>query len=216
MAHYDGLSIGPKSRIIGRITAPISRMANAAGESALGDVIADAQLDATDDAGTGQALAAFMNPGGIRADLPLNAPTGAVTYGDAFTVQPFGNSLVTMTLTGAQLRTLLESQFPGCNGQTARRVLQASTGLAYQYTEGAACNGRIGNIVVHGAMVEPSTAYRVTVNSFLADGGDGFTVLTAGTQRLGGAVGVDSFEAYLKSRPFGVGPGPMNRIVKLD
>jgi 5'-nucleotidase len=216
VAHYDGLSIGPKSRIIGRVTAPISRTANAAGESALGDVIADAQLDATDDAGTGQAVVAFMNPGGIRADLPFNAPAGDVTYGDAFTVQPFGNSLVTMTLTGAQIRTLLETQFPGCNGQTTRRILQVSTGFAYQYTEGAACNGRVGNIVVNGAMVEPTTAYRVTVNIFLADGGDGFTVLTAGTQRLGGAVDVDAFEAYLKARPLGVGPGPQNRIVKLD
>lgn len=216
VSHYDGLSIGPKSRVIGRVTAPISRTANAAGESALGDVIADAQLDATDDAGTGQAMVAFMNPGGIRADLPFNAPAGDVTYGDAFTVQPFGNSLVTMTLSGAQIRTLLETQFPGCNGQTARRILQVSAGFTYQYTEGAACNGRVGNMFINRTMVDPTTPYRVTVNIFLADGGDGFTVLTAGTQRLGGAVDVDAFEAYLKARPLGVGPGPQNRIVKLD
>ncbi len=216
VAHYDALSIGPKSRVIGRITAAISRSANPAGESALGDVIADAQLDATDDAGTGQAVVAFMNPGGIRADLPFNGPTGDVTYGDAFTVQPFGNSLVTMTLSGAQIRTLLETQFPGCNGQTARRILQVSTGFSYAYTEGAACNARIGNVAIGGRLVEPAMSYRVTVNSFLADGGDGFAVLREGTQRLGGAVDVDAFEAYLKAHPQGVGPGPQNRIFKLD
>jgi 5'-nucleotidase len=216
VAHYDALSIGPKSRVIGRITSTITRSANAAGESALGDVIADAQLDATDDAGTGQAVVAFMNPGGIRADLSFNAPAGDVTYGDAFTVQPFGNSLVTMTLTGAQIRSLLESQFAGCNGQTARRILQVSAGFTYAYTEGAACNGRVGNVMLNGRAVEPTTAYRVTVNSFLADGGDSFTVLREGTQRLGGAVDVDAFEAYLQANPSGVGPGAQDRIVKLD
>jgi 5'-nucleotidase len=106
-------------------------------------VIADAQLDATDDAGTGNAVVTFMNPGGIRADLPFNAPDGKVTYGDAFTVQPFGNSLVTMTLTGAQIRTLLETQFSGCNGQTATRILQVSRGFHYAYTAGNACNARV-------------------------------------------------------------------------
>ena len=216
VAHYDTLSAAPKARVIGRITSTITRMANAAGESALGDVIADAQLDATDDAGTGQAVVAFMNPGGIRADLPLNAPSGDVTYGDAFTVQPFGNSLVTMSLTGAQIRTLLETQFPGCNGQTARRVLQVSTGFTYGYTEAAACNAKVGSITLNGSNVDPAATYRVTVNSFLADGGDGFAVLGQGTQRLGGAVDVDAFEAYLRARPAGVGPGPQNRIVRLD
>jgi 5'-nucleotidase len=143
VAHYDSLSSVPKARVIGKITAAISRSQNAAGESALGDVIADAQLDATNDVGTGEAVAAFMNPGGIRADLPFNAPNGDVTYGDAFTVQPFGNSLVTMTLTGAQVKTLLETQFNGCNGQSAERILQVSVGFSYAYTAGNACNARV-------------------------------------------------------------------------
>lgn len=228
VAHYERLAVRPASRVIGRVTAPISRAANAAGESALGDVIADAQLHATThatthitaegitDAATGRAVVAFMNPGGIRADLPFNAPLGDVTYGDAFTVQPFGNSLVTMTLTGAQIRTLLETQFQGCNGQTTRRVLQASAGFVYQYTEGAACNERVGKIVINGATLQPAVLYRVTVNSYLADGGDGFAVLTTGTQRLGGAVDVDALEAYLKARPTGIDPGRQNRIVRLD
>jgi len=220
VAHYDALSIGPKSRLIGKITAKISRDQNAAGESALGDVIADAQLDATDDAGVGEAVAAFMNPGGIRADLPFNLAAagfpydGAVTYGDAFTVQPFGNSLVTMTLTGAQIKTLLETQFVGCNGQTAQRILQVSEGFNYAYTAGNTCNARVTAMSINGIPVDPAAAYRVTVNSFLADGGDGFAVLKEGTGRLGGAVDTDAFEAYLQANPAGVAPGPMNRITR--
>lgn len=215
VAHYDALSVGPKSRVIGKITTAISRNQNAAGESALGDVIADAQLDATRAAGTGQAVVAFMNPGGIRADLPLNAG-GLVTYGDAFTVQPFGNSLVTLTLSGAQIQTLLETQFAGCNGQTVERILQVSAGFSYSYAKNNACGLRVSNLAIHGVPVNPAASYRVTVNSFLADGGDGFAVLAQGGNRLGGAVDTDAFEAYLQANPVGVPPGPMNRITRLN
>ncbi|MDZ7591966.1 MAG: bifunctional metallophosphatase/5'-nucleotidase [Rubrivivax sp.] len=217
VAHYDSLAAVPKARVIGTITATLARSANAAGESALGDVIADAQLDATDDAGTGQAMVAFMNPGGIRADLPFNAPNGEVTYGDAFTVQPFGNSLVTMTLSGAQIKTLLETQFAGCNGQGGfNRILQVSVGFNYAYTAGNACNERVTAMSLNGTPLNPAGSYRVTVNSFLADGGDAFGVLVQGSDRLGGAVDLDAFEAYLLANPGGVAPGPQNRIVKND
>ena len=213
VAHYDGLSAVPKARVIGIITQAISRTANTAGESALGDVIADAQLAATNGAATGQAVVTFMNPGGIRADLPFNAG-GQVTYGDAFTVQPFGNSLVTLTLTGAQIKTLLETQFSGCNGQASNRILQVSNGFNYAYTAAGACNSRVTSMTLNGAAVNPAAAYRVTVNSFLADGGDGFAVLVQGGQRLGGAVDTDAFEAYLLANPGGVAPGPQNRITR--
>ena len=214
VAHYDALAAVPKSRVIGKITQAITRDANAAGESALGDVIADAQLAATRPAGQGEAVVAFMNPGGIRADLPFNAPAGEVTYGDAFTVQPFGNSLVTLTLSGAQIKTLLETQFTGCNGQAQDRILQVSACFAYAYTASAACNARIASMTIHGVPVDPAASYRVTVNSFLADGGDGFAVLAQGTQRLGGAVDTDAFEAYLRANPAGVAPGPRDRITR--
>ena len=214
VAHYDSLSAVPKARVIGTITQAISRINNAAGESALGDVIADAQLAATSGASTGHAVVAFMSPGGIRADLPFNAG-GQVTYGDAFTVQPFGNSLVTLTLTGAQIKTLLETQFTGCNGQGSfNRILQVSNGFQYHYTAASACYSRVTSMAINGAAVNPAAAYRVTVNNFLADGGDAFGVLVQGHQRLGGAVDTDAFEAYLLAHPGGVAPGPQNRIVK--
>jgi 5'-nucleotidase len=184
-------------------------------------VIADAQLDATNDPGFGDAVVAFMNPGGIRADLtypssPAGEGDGNVTYGESFTVQPFGNSLVTMTLTGAQIETLLEQQFPGCLGQGTMRILQVSNGFTYAYSASAPACGKVDptSIKLNGVMVDPVATYRVTVNSFLADGGDGFTVLTQGTNRLGGAVDTDALEAYFVANS-PVAPGPQNRITLL-
>lgn len=220
VAHYDASAAAPAGRVIGKITTGITKTNNAAGESALGDVIADAQLAATASAATGGAVLALMNPGGIRADLPYNlasagfAYDGAVTYGNAFTVQPFGNSLVTLTLTGAQIKTALETQFLGCNDQTQERILQISNGFSYAYTAANACNARITSMTLNGLPVDSAASYRVTVNSFLADGGDGFAVFKNGTDRLGGEVDTDAFEKYLQANPNGVAPGPMNRIVK--
>ena len=227
VANYVALADGPRNRVIGTITATLGRSANSAGESALGDVIADAQLDATDDAGFGDAVVAFMNPGGIRADLPYSAPgkaDGNVTYGEAFTTQPFGNSLVTMTLTGAQIHTLLEQQFTGCTagypadappaGQPFDRILQVSNGFTYAWQEkGTPCdNVDPASILLEGTPLDPAAGYRITVNSFLADGGDQFYVLRDGTGRLGGAQDLDALEAYFAANPAGVAPGPQDRI----
>lgn len=207
------------NRIIGSITATLSRTNNAAGESAMGDIIADAQLVATKDPGFGDAAIAFMNPGGVRADLSYASSTagegdGNVTFGEAFTVQPFGNSLVTMTLTGAQIETLLEQQFTGCtNGQAFNRILSASEGFSYMWSaSGAACDKVDPNsIMLNGVAVDPEASYRVTVNSFLADGGDLFTVLIQGTNRLGGAQDSDALEAYFTANS-PLAPGASDRI----
>jgi 5'-nucleotidase len=219
---YDAIAAPLTNRVIGSISADITRASNVAGESALGDVIADAQLYATAPAGLGNAVVAFMNPGGIRADFTY-ASSGAgegdgnVTYGEAFTVQPFGNSLVTMTLTGAQIEQLLEQQFMGCpNNQPFNRVLQVSAGLEYAWNAaGPACDKVDPQTIrVDGLAIDLTAGYRVTVNSFLADGGDNFTVLTQGTNRLGGAVDTDALEDYFAAfSP--VAPGPRNRITVL-
>ena len=126
------------NQIIGKVSQDILNAANALGEIPSGDVIADAQLVATQPANLGGAQIAFMNPGGIRGGATngfLFTPSGAeapgeVTYGEAFTVQPFGNSLVTKTMTGAQIHLLLEQQFVGCGGQTTQRILQISAGFS--------------------------------------------------------------------------------------
>jgi 5'-nucleotidase len=217
---YKDISAPIANRVIGQITADITRTNNTAGESALGDVIADAQLDATNDPGFGDAAVAFMNPGGIRADLtylggPAGEGDGNVTYGEMFTVQPFGNSMVTMTLTGAQIETLLEQQFAPCTF-TSNRILQVSIGFSYTWqASGGSCD-KVDptTIKINGVTVAPGNSYRVTVNSFLADGGDSFPVLPLGTNRLGGEVDTDSLERYIATNS-PVPPGPQNRITRV-
>lgn len=200
------------------------------GESTLGDVIADSQLAATAPAGVGSAQIAFMNPGGIRADLKVNdisssgeAP-GEVTYGEAFTVQPFGNSLVVKTLTGDQIRQLLEQQFAGCRGQMTNRTLQISAGFSYQSSTAALpanptpaqCAAKIGTITLNGTAVDPAGTYRVTMNSFLATGGDGCTTFNAGTNAVGGGQDIDALvAAFAAARPAGIPVPPLNRIVPI-
>lgn len=215
IARYKAIADPLANRIIGSITTTITRTANAAGESALGDVIADAQLYATADPALGGAVIAFMNPGGIRADLtyassPAGEGDGNVTYGEMFTVQPFGNNLVTMTMTGGQIKQLLEQQFnnpaPGQN-----RILQVSNGFTYTWSLSAPIGGKVSNMALNGVPIDPAASYRVTTNNFLADGGDNFSTFTLGVNRLGGAVDTDAFEAYFMDfSP--VAPGPQNRI----
>jgi 5'-nucleotidase len=227
ISRYKAISDPLAKRVIGSITADITRAATPAGESALGDVIADSQLRATTPPELGGAVAAFMNPGGIRTDLLFAASgvegDGNVTYEEAFTVQPFGNSLVTMTLTGAQIETMLEQQFCGINA-SFNRVLQPSAGFTYTWNGAAigAADCATANavdpatIAIGGVPVDPAGTYRITVNSFLATGGDGFAVLNNGTDRLGGAVDLDALEAYFVANPNGVAPGPRDRITRVN
>jgi len=209
------------NRVIGRIQGDLTRTASPRGESALGDVIADAQLVATQPANLGGAQLAFMNPGGIRADVRVNdissggeAP-GEVTYGEAFTVQPFGNSLVTKTMTGDMIRRLLEQQFPGCGNQTVQRTLQISNTFQYEQDPAAAtCAAHVGRIRVGGVEVTPTDSFRVTMNSFLAAGGDGFTVFNEGTDALGGAQDIDALvAAFVAAEPAGIAVPPLDRII---
>jgi 5'-nucleotidase len=175
-------------QVVGTASAPVTRDPSPAGEQPLGDLIADAQR-----AAVAGAQAAFMNPGGIRADL---AP-GPVTWGALFTIQPFGNSLVAMTLSGTQLRTLLEQQWLG---QTSPRMLQVS-GISYSWSASAPIGSRVGDVAIGGVPLDPAGSYRVVVNSFLASGGDNFTVLVQGTNQVGGAVDLDALIAYVKGLP---------------
>jgi 5'-nucleotidase len=200
-------ALGPiATKVVGQTTAPLTRsretlFGTTLGESPLGNVIADAQLAATQGE---NAVAALMNPGGVRADLNAAVPfDGAVTYEEAFTVQPFANNLVTLDLTGAQLQCLLEQQFQGINSP-----LYPSSTLTYDVdrkgTSAAAgtdpCTGtRVpdSSVEIGGTPVVPTSTYRITVNNFLAGGGDGFTVLKSGTNAVTGAIDLDAFIAYL-------------------
>jgi 5'-nucleotidase len=206
------------NRLVGAITGDITRDAAVNGESPLGDVIADAQLAYTKQSASAQI--ALMNPGGIRASLPYDASAGGeqpgqITYGEAFTVQPFNNLVVTQTFTGAQLKDVLEQQFVGFGGQTSQRILQISAGLTYGYTSTAAPGSKISNLAFNGTAIDPAGSYRVTTNDFLANGGDGFTLLKGGTGRVTApGFDVDALVAYLGAGA-PVAPGPANRISKL-
>jgi 5'-nucleotidase len=222
---YSVIAAPLRDRVIGRISADITRTPDDSLENAAGNLIADAQHAATSSPETGGAVAAFMNPGGVRADFTF-APSGAeapgeVTYGEAFTVQPFGNSLVTMTLTGAQILEVLKQQW--CGAATPR-VLLPSASVAYTFDQSVAteitntpCAGAanpVSNLTIGGTAVDPAASYRITVNSFLADGGDSFPILREGTDRLGGEVDTDALEAYLAPSLAGapIAPPALDRI----
>lgn len=215
--HYAALAAPLASTKVGYVSADINKAQNAAGESAAGNLVADAQWEATSAADKGQAVAAFMNPGGLRGTDPVLAFSsgpggegdGVVTYNEAFTFQPFGNSLVVMDLTGAQVKQLLEQQFvpsaaasSACkayNPQTTQRILQPSASVSYAWSAGRPDCDKVdgATLRIQGAPVDPARTYRITVNSFLATGGDGFAVLAQGTNRLGGDVDLDALVAYL-------------------
>jgi 5'-nucleotidase len=213
------------NRVIGRIQGDLTRAASLYGEETLGDVIADGQLAATAPTTLGGAVVAFMNPGGIRADMkttdisPGGEAVGEVTYGEAFTVQPFGNTLVTKTMTGDMIRRLLQQQFQGCGGTApaAGRFLQISSSFKYEEappTVSVPCDQRIGEMWINGVEVQPTDSFRVTMNNFLATGGDGFTVFKEGTSPLGGAVDLDAFAAYFQAAgAAGVAVPALDRIV---
>jgi 5'-nucleotidase len=198
---YASLARPRAEREVGRLREAVGTQPSAGGDSPAGRLIADAHLAATRGKAVGAAQIAFMNPGGIRAGLAMRAPEGAVSYGDAFAMQPFGNSLVTMTLTGAQIATLLEQQWTGVN-RDRPRILQPSAGFGYVWDANAPAGARVvpGTMRLDGRLIEPQAVYRVTVNSFLADGGDGFTVFTEGEGRVGGPQDLDALTTWLRAR----------------
>ena len=197
--HYQKLAAPMARRAVGRIADDFDRRASAGGDNALGRLIADAQLANTRAQG---AQIAFTNPGGLRAELRASGPSGVVTYSDAFLSQPFGNTLVILTLTGAQLKQLLEQQWSARSSAMRperARMLQPSRGFSYTWRTNAPYGERIvsDSLRLDGRAIDPAQTYRVTVNNFLADGGDGFRVLREGTDRVGGPVDVDALIAYL-------------------
>jgi 5'-nucleotidase len=213
LASYDGVAAPLANRPAGSISETLSHTPNDAGESALGDVIADAQLGATVAAADGGAVIAFTNPGGIRADIPKRQD-GVVTYGDIFASQPFRNQLVTLTLTGTQIKDMLEQQW---GDPKLTRVLQVSKGFSYGW-DGAKPYGEhilANRMSLNGQPIDPASSYRVTVNNFLSVGGDGFSVLKNGTAPQFGVYDADALYGYFRANS-PVRPGAADRIVRIN
>src|SRR5664280_734417 len=214
ITEYKDLVASLANRVIGNNTSDITAVMSNSGESALGDVIADAQLYATSDPEDGGAVVAFANPGGIRADLIYNQQSaielpGEVTYGEVFSVQPSEISMVTMTLNGTQIDTLLEQQIDN----PTPRILQVSKGFSYAWNESAPVGNMIdiSSIKINGTSINPSSPYRVTVNNRMAEGSYNLFVLKEGINRTEGPLVRDALVNYLGAfSP--VASEPMNRI----
>jgi len=204
------------NHVIGTITAPLPNAPGPNGEEPAGEVIADSELAATAAASKGGAVLALVNQGGVRSpgfNVPSASYPHEVTYQEAFAVRPFGNSLVTLTLSAADLKTLLEQQFPGCNGQTAHKIFQLSNGLHVEWSASApscerikrvtlrspATRGRVEVIVEHGVVLHPQVRYRITVDSYLAQGGDNFSTLLRGEDPLTGPLDIDAVVSYFEA-----------------
>lgn len=198
------------NRPVGRIGGNFEQGTRA--DSPAGQLMADAQLAATRDPARGGAQIALMNHGGVRARLACaGTPPCEVTYAQAFAVQPFGNSLVVMSLSGAELKALLEGQQPA--GRNSPTLMSVSTGLSYRWVAKAPHGQRVQELRLNGAPIEPGVDYRVVVNSYMAEGGDGLEGLRRGRHRLGGPQDVDALVAHLAGAP---APQPGPRIQWVD
>jgi 5'-nucleotidase len=218
--HYQTFAAPIANRIIGSITADITPAVGFNQESALGDVIADAQLASTAPTDFGGAQVAFMNPGGIRGGgLIYNQQSageapGQITYSEMFTVQPFNNVMNVKTMTGDAIYRLLEQQFTVI--APSIRLLQVSKGFSYSYDMRLPAGSRVipGSVAINGVPITKTGSYRVAMNNFLASGGDGFTVFNEGTNQIGGEIDIDAAVNYfMKNSP--VAPGPQNRVTRL-
>jgi 5'-nucleotidase len=192
---YVAAAAPEAARVVGRLSGPVTEAGNAHREQTAGNLIADAQLAAASAHG---AQIAFMNSAGVRADL-IPAADGTVTYGQIFSMQPFGNSLVVKTLTGAQLKALLEQQFAsGWNTAEKPNMLLPSEGFFFAYDLGRPAGDRIVTMQLNGRPIQPAQRYRVVVNNFMAGGGDNFSVLAQGTDAVDAGLDLDALEAWLK------------------
>jgi 5'-nucleotidase len=213
IAAYDKLAAPIAERRAGSVTDTLSRVPNEAGESVLGDIIADAQLAATRFDKDRGAVVALTNPGGIRTDI-AKKEDGAVSYGDVFASQPFRNQLVTLTLTGAQIKDVLEQQWLD---PKRPRILQVSKGLEYTWDNAKPYGEHVAaeSLALNGARIERAQAYRVTVNNYLSVGGDGFTVFKDGKAPLTGGYDADALDAYFKANS-PLSPGQPDRIKRAN
>jgi 5'-nucleotidase len=210
---YDKFAAPIANRRAGSITETLSRAPNEAGESALGDIIADAQLAATRADKDGGAAIAFTNPGGLRADITKKSD-GTVSYADVFASQPFRNQLVTLTLTGSQIKNTLEQQWLD---PRRPRILQVSKGFSYAWDNAKPNGDRViaASMSLNGERIDPAKSYRVTVNNYLSVGGDGFTVLKEATAPQIGVFDADALYAYFQANS-PIAPMAPDRIKRLN
>ena len=217
---YGDLSASIADVVVGRLAAPLDRRRSAAGESTLGAVIADAFLVGSSDTSYGDkpAQIAFTNPGGIRSDLGSSL---SVTFGQLFNVLPFNNNLVSMDLTGQQLLRLLEQQWESPQS-AGGRIMSVSAGFSYAWDASTAeralpgTGARVvpGSMKLHGEPMDMNQTYRITVNNFMASGGDNFSLLRQGSNVQAGEVDSTVVKLYFRTRAV-VGVPALDRIERV-
>ncbi len=216
VAKYAALSEPLENRVVAQVQAEITQAGNAAGESTLGNLIADAHLFATNAPDKGGAVLAFNNPGSLRAPI-LPGPAGAVTYGALFRVQPFQNDLIVMTLNGKQLKDLLEQQFGNGAGDRPR-LLGVSAGFSYTWDAARPQGEHVlaGSMKLNGALVQPDLQYRVAANSFIAGGSEGFTVFRDGSERQVAVLDLEAVVQFLSAHSPYTPPPLGHRVQRLN
>jgi 5'-nucleotidase len=208
VGRYAGASADVASRVVGRIEGSLED-AERGIDFPLARLIADAALASTRDPARGGAEIAFINSGGVRLGFQ-RAADGSVTYGQIFALQPFGNTVEVLELTGAQLKALIEQEFTSDGtGQFRQSFLIPSQGFAYTIDRSAPDGQHVVAMTLGGQPIDPARTYRVAVNNFLAQGGDGFTVLTQGRFVAGGGNDLDALEAFIAG---GVRPSTDPRV----
>jgi 5'-nucleotidase len=205
VSRYRDAAKADETRIVGSLAGPATREKSKSGESLMGNLIADAQLAATQSAENGGAQIAFMNPDGIRAEIVPMAD-GKVTFGSVFSAQPFGNQLIVKTMAGAQLKEVLEQQL---NNPNWLRILSPSSGFRFGYDLSKPIGARITFATLNGDAIDDSKNYRVAVSDFLSNGGDLFAGFTEGTNPAVGPTDLEAFVAF-------VGRSGLTALPKLD
>jgi 5'-nucleotidase len=212
IAAYQKLATPIESRVIGHITADLTRTKDAAGEFTLGDVLADGQIAASKRDGKGGAVIAFLNPGGVRVDVNRHAGMG-VTFADLFAAQPFGNNLVTLNLTGTEIKSLLEEQW----ATSVTKILAVSKGFTYSWDASRPMGNRIvaGSMKLNGKPIAPDAVYRIATLDYVADGGDGFTAMKNAPGRVQVMPDIDATQIYFRAHD-PIAPPALDRIKRLN
>ena len=193
VARYDAAAKQEATRIVGRMSGAATTAKSPSRESLLGNLIADSQLAATAAADKGGAQIALMNPDGLRVDIVPGAD-GTVTFGSLFAAQPFSNAVMVKTMTTAQIRAVLEQQF---NDPQWTRILSPSQGFRFSYDMSKPEGQRILAMSLNGVPLAEDGRYRVAMNSFLASGGDKFSVFKDGTEAVTGPLDIDALIGWL-------------------
>jgi 5'-nucleotidase len=195
VAKYQKLAEPREKKVVGKVTREVSLAGDVAGESSLGNLVADAHLFATAAPDKGGAVIAFNNPGSLRAPI-IPAEDGSVSYGALFTVQPFQNNLIVMTMTGKQIKDMLEQQtFTGAKP----RLLGVSKGFSYSWDASKPVGEKViaHSMKLNGMAMQMDLQYRIAANSFLAGGSEGMTAFRAGADRLTSDLDIEALVSYL-------------------